>query len=69
MVDHLASRGVKRIYLEVEQSNIKAVALYERNGFRCIGKLPNYYSPGADGLHMMMDLANSPTLFSPPVCV
>jgi uncharacterized protein len=69
MVDQLASRGVKRIYLEVEQSNIKAVALYERNGFRCIGKLPNYYSPGSDGLHMMMDLATIPTLFDAPVCL
>jgi ribosomal protein S18 acetylase RimI-like enzyme len=69
MVDQLASRGVKRIYLEVEQSNIKAVALYERNGFRCIGKLPNYYSPGSDGLHMMMDLSTIPTLFDAPVCL
>jgi ribosomal protein S18 acetylase RimI-like enzyme len=63
MVDQLETRGVKRIYLEVEQSNRKAVALYERNGFRCIGKLPGYYAPGADGLHMMLDLNPVPTLF------
>ena len=65
MVEQLESRGVKRIYLEVEQSNIKAIALYERNGFRSIGKLPNYYGPGCDGLHMMLDLNASPTLFEP----
>jgi ribosomal protein S18 acetylase RimI-like enzyme len=63
MVEQLELRGVKRIYLEVEQNNQKAIHLYERNGFRCIGKLPNYYAAGADGLHMMLDLAAAPTLF------
>jgi ribosomal-protein-alanine N-acetyltransferase len=69
MVNQLASRGVKRIFLEVEQSNSNAVALYERNGFRSIGKLPNYYGPGIDGVHMMLDLATVPTLFDIPVAV
>jgi ribosomal protein S18 acetylase RimI-like enzyme len=63
MVDQLESRGVKRIYLDVEQSNTNALNLYERNGFRSIGKLPNYYGKGCDGIHMMLDLAASPTLF------
>jgi ribosomal protein S18 acetylase RimI-like enzyme len=63
MVDQLNARGVTRIYLQVEQSNSKAIALYQRNGFRSIGKLPNYYGPGCDGVHMMLDLTASPTLF------
>jgi ribosomal protein S18 acetylase RimI-like enzyme len=67
MVDQLSARGVKRIYLEVEQSNLKAVSLYERSNFRCIGKLPNYYGPGSDGLHMMLDLTASPMLFEKPM--
>jgi ribosomal protein S18 acetylase RimI-like enzyme len=53
MIAELAARGVERVYLEVEQSNIAAIALYEHNGFRSIGKLPNYYGPGLDGMHMM----------------
>jgi ribosomal protein S18 acetylase RimI-like enzyme len=65
MVDQLESRGVKRIYLEVEKSNIPAIALYERNGFRSIGKLPNYYGQDCDGIHMMLDLAASASLFEP----
>ncbi len=69
MVEQLTARGVKRIYLEVEQSNTKAVALYERNGFRCIGKLPNYYAQGADGLHMMLDLSPVPNAHKSPACV
>jgi len=64
MVEQLEARGVKRIYLEVEQSNRKAIELYERNGFRSIGKLPDYFGTGADGLHMMLDLTAEPSLFS-----
>jgi ribosomal protein S18 acetylase RimI-like enzyme len=63
MVEQLAERGARRIYLEVEQSNTNALTLYERSKFRSIGKLPNYYGPGCDGVHMMLDLAAAPTLF------
>jgi ribosomal protein S18 acetylase RimI-like enzyme len=63
MVQALADRGVKRVYLEVEQSNTRAIALYEHAGFRSIGKLPNYYGPRLDGIHMMHDLTPAPTLF------
>ena len=66
MVEQLEARGVKRIYLEVEQSNSKAIALYERNGFRSIGKLPDYYGKDSDGLHMMLDLTVEPSLFTQP---
>lgn len=66
MVDQLTARGVKRIYLEVEQTNTKALSLYQHNGFRSIGKLPNYYGPGCDGVHMMLDLTPVPTLFAVP---
>jgi ribosomal-protein-alanine N-acetyltransferase len=63
MVEELTARGVKRIYLDVEQTNTKALSLYEHNGFRSIGKLPNYYGPGCDGIHMMLDLKPAPALF------
>ena len=64
MVEALASRNVKRIYLQVEASNITAISLYERSGFRSIGRLPDYYGPCKDGLHMMLDLSAPATLFS-----
>ncbi|MGE5608572.1 MAG: GNAT family N-acetyltransferase [Bacillota bacterium] len=56
MVAELASRGVKRVYLEVEQANTAAVKLYERNGFRRVGVLPDYYGQGQSGLHMMCEV-------------
>jgi hypothetical protein len=57
MIDDLASRGVRRIYLEVERSNAPAVALYEKIGFQRIGLLPDYYGQGGDGFHMMYQTA------------
>jgi ribosomal protein S18 acetylase RimI-like enzyme len=57
LVEELASRGVRRIYLEVEQDNVPAIALYAREGFRPIGSLPDYYAAGSDGTHMMLELA------------
>jgi ribosomal protein S18 acetylase RimI-like enzyme len=63
MVHQLAQRGVHRIYLEVEQSNFSAIAIYKQTGFRSIGALPDYYRPGHDALHMMLDMTAAPTLF------
>jgi ribosomal protein S18 acetylase RimI-like enzyme len=65
MVNELAARGVKKVYLEVERTNTNAIALYERNGFHSIGTLPNYFGPGQDALHMMHDATATPTLFDP----
>jgi len=55
MLDELAARGVKRVYLEVEQSNAAAIALYQRHGFRSIGTLPDYYGDGRHAMHMMWE--------------
>jgi ribosomal-protein-alanine N-acetyltransferase len=40
--------GAQRVFLEVRPSNEAAVALYETNGFRVIGRRPDYY-PAATG--------------------
>jgi ribosomal protein S18 acetylase RimI-like enzyme len=56
MVDQLSTRGVTKVYLEVEQTNTAAIALYERHGFKSIGRLPNYYGGDRDGVHMRRDL-------------
>ncbi len=56
MLAELTARGVRRVYLEVEQSNIPAQRLYQRIGFRRIGLLPDYYGQGRDGIHMMFEV-------------
>ncbi len=55
MVEDLRSRGVNRIYLEVEQSNTPAIRLYEQYGFRSVGELPDYYGQGCAGLRMKVE--------------
>ena len=40
----LAARGVRALFLEVEQDNAAARALYARTGFVEVGRRPAYYS-------------------------
>ena len=40
---HLAGRGVRRIFLEVEENNAAARRLYERCGFAIVGRRERYY--------------------------
>lgn len=40
---HLAARGVRTIFLEVEESNRPALRLYERAGFVVVGRRERYY--------------------------
>ncbi len=64
MIEALCARGVKRVYLEVGRSNAGAVRLYQQNGFRAIGELPDYYGSGEAGLHMMCEVAAEAILSS-----
>ena len=51
-------QGVNSVYLEVRPSNIPAFELYEKLGFKEIGRRPNYYADSKeDALVMMKDLA------------
>jgi ribosomal-protein-alanine N-acetyltransferase len=45
---HLAGRGVRTIFLEVEENNQPARRLYERAGFATVGRRDRYYRQ-ADG--------------------
>ena len=65
MLEQLAARGVRRVYLEVEQDNARAIRLYEHHGFRWIGYLPDYYGPGRTASHMVCELA-APTPAATP---
>jgi ribosomal-protein-alanine N-acetyltransferase len=40
---HLAGRGVRSIFLEVEENNAPARRLYERTGFTVVGRRERYY--------------------------
>lgn len=40
---HLAGRGVRRIFLEVEENNAAARRLYEGCGFAIVGRRERYY--------------------------
>lgn len=58
---HLAGRGVKRVFLEVEETNQPAVRLYQRAGFATVGRREQYYrsASGAklNALVMQRDLS------------
>ncbi len=43
---HLAGRGVRTIFLEVEENNQPARRLYERLGFTVVGRRERYYQQG-----------------------
>jgi ribosomal-protein-alanine N-acetyltransferase len=45
---HLAGRGVRTIFLEVEENNRPALSLYKRAGFAVVGRRERYYQQ-ADG--------------------
>lgn len=45
-----AERGAVRLGLEVREDNSRAVALYERNGYRPFGVVADYYEDGAAAL-------------------
>jgi ribosomal-protein-alanine N-acetyltransferase len=58
---HLAGRGVRTVFLEVEENNQPARRLYERAGFTVIGRRERYYRElngvQLDALRMRRDLS------------
>jgi [ribosomal protein S18]-alanine N-acetyltransferase len=58
---HLAGRGVRAVFLEVEENNQPARRLYERAGFAIIGRRERYYRQVSgeqlDALRMRRDLS------------
>lgn len=52
--------GAQRVFLEVRPSNLRAIALYEQNGFNEIGRRPRYYpapdNEREDAIVMAMEL-------------
>ena len=55
--DQAAQSGARSAYLEVRPSNKSAISLYHRQGFRLIGKKPEYYTDTReDALVLMKNL-------------
>jgi ribosomal-protein-alanine N-acetyltransferase len=52
---HLAGRGARTIFLEVEENNQPARRLYERAGFGVVGRRERYYQqPGGEQLNALL---------------
>jgi ribosomal-protein-alanine N-acetyltransferase len=52
---HLAGRGVRTIFLEVEENNQPARRLYERAGFTVVGRRERYYQQsGGEQLNALL---------------
>lgn len=53
----VARRGAERIFLEVRESNVAALRLYERFGFQPVGRRRGYYTqPAADAVILRCNL-------------
>ena len=52
----LRAKKVARLSLMVKVTNARAIAFYERYGFRRVRKIPRYYEDHEDGLLFHLDL-------------
>jgi ribosomal-protein-alanine N-acetyltransferase len=51
---HLAGRGVRTIFLEVEENNHPARRLYQRAGFNVVGRRDRYYRQDGEQLNALL---------------
>lgn len=58
--ERLHEEGVRTCFLEVAADNRAARELYERLGFRTVGRRPGYYPRGSDALLLRADLGVCP---------
>lgn len=57
LIDEAKARGLFEISLEARESNVPAIALYEKFGFRVVGKRPRFYTnPTETALVMVLGL-------------
>ena len=57
IVEHDAKQnGAKTIFLEVDEANYPAIALYSKCGFTNIGVRPHYYDNGNNAIMMKKDI-------------
>ena len=57
LLDEARTRRLSFVTLEVRESNVPAIALYEKLGFKVVGKRPRFYTEPVEGaLIMQCDL-------------
>ena len=62
----LAERGSGVLRLEVRDDNHRAISLYERNGYRPIGRIAGYYADGMTARRYQKMLAPPPAAAGTP---
>ncbi|MEM2912547.1 MAG: ribosomal protein S18-alanine N-acetyltransferase [Candidatus Bathyarchaeia archaeon] len=55
-------KGVKACFLEVRMDNLAARQLYEKQGYREIEELKNFYRKGVHGIRLKKDLTRPPSV-------
>jgi ribosomal protein S18 acetylase RimI-like enzyme len=56
LLEHAKQSGYDRLRLEVDEHNLAAIAVYQRQGFEQIALLPNYYRNGHAALRFEKSL-------------
>lgn len=57
LIDHAKSEKIVKIHLEVRESNISAISLYKKHGFKIISTRKKYYTnPDENGIIMMIEV-------------
>ena len=62
MMNSFAMRGVQRVFLEVRESNLGAIAFYETLGFRRVGRRQGYYQQPPEAALILEHSTNNPQL-------
>jgi ribosomal-protein-alanine N-acetyltransferase len=58
VLEMLRDKGVEEMWLEVNESNAGAARLYEKMGFKFVGRRKNYYEGKKDALLMTLPLSS-----------
>ena len=62
LTELLKTLQVNAITLEVRESNVPAIALYEKYGFEAVHIRKNYYKNGEDALLMRLEMSGNDSI-------